>query len=201
MATRAPSTTGDCSSDADAILRGLVDLGDANVDEIANFEQRRRRAACPGNGIATKLDGLLRRRALSRRSAKRRHDSGNDVVFGNRLTPALVAVGVDVVALRDDVRLVAPVTAPLVDEAEAALDRTVRGPLQPDIHAGMDRQPVLVECFRAVFLLEILADFFGEERRHRSERLRLPADDDRLFLEASACSCVMYPFSAICCSV
>ena len=91
-------------------------------------------------------------------------------------------VGLDVVPLRDDVRLVAAIAAALVDQAKAAIDRAIGGALQPDVDAGLHGEAALVQRLRAVFLFEMLADFFGEERRHRSHRLRLPARDDRLLL-------------------
>ena len=147
----------------------------------------------PGDAVAAELGDLTADAHSAPTSGEtfddhRRHD----VVFGDRLRPALVTEVVERVPLRDDVRLVAAIAAAFVDQPQAAIDGAVGRALQPDIDAGLHGQAAFVERLGAVLLLEILAHLFGEERRDRSDAAAAGrAVTIGFFFDASACSCVM----------
>src|SRR5262249_60729122 len=77
----------------------------------------------------------------------------------------------DALPICDDVALGPAVSVPLVVRPQAVLDRAARNLLQLRIQGRGHREAALVERLRAVLALEMLADFFDEERRdaRRSE--------------------------------
>src|SRR5918993_1077430 len=70
--------------------------------------------------------------------------------------------------------------AALVEPPEAGLDRGVCSFLQRQVQRCFNREALLVQLFRPVRALQILAYLLDEIRRRRLSRCRLSFDDDRL---------------------
>ena len=114
---------------------------------------------------------------------RRRDDDGGDDVAGeHRAGPTLVLVAVNRVAFADDVALRLPVAVALVERAQSVLERSIGHVLQPGIERRRHRESVLVQHFRAILALEVLANLFDEERRDARRLRRLAARHDRLLL-------------------
>ena len=106
-------------------------------------------------------------------------DRRHDVACRHRAPPSIVREALHRLFLGEHVARRAPIAAPLVDPPQSRRDRAIRRVLECRIERRPHRETALVQPFRAVARLEMLADFLEEVRGDGRRLPRLAADDDR----------------------
>ena len=147
--------------------RLLVDLADADLDEIADLGDflrllPRPRVAGPSDetGEPPDADAEVLHVDVG-------HDGGHDVVFGHRARPAGMPVPLDRALVGEEVAGGRAIAARAVDRPDAVVERPIRGALQIGVEAGPDDEAAFVEGFAAVPLFELGADVLEEVGRDR----------------------------------
>ena len=151
----------------------VLERADLDLDEIADLEQfrgrRRRVHAKPARGNSTWCAPMRTRAFPCSLAGHVHHDRRDDVAGVHRARPPIRREALQRVTFGQDVaRRTAVAAAALVDPAQSAVERGVRGLLQLGVERRLHAQPRFVQRLGAILLLELLADVLHEVGRDRA---------------------------------